>query len=228
MPSPFVYIGDAVQPFDKSVTLEPFCSIGLVPRPTGANRRKVLVPFDDVVIGRGSVVGSYAAIYLGVTIGSDCRIGDHAVMREGVICGDQCVIGTHADIQYDVTIGDRVKIMNGCHITGGTHIGDDTFLGPGVFLANDGKINTLDYTDRPQDRIAPVIGRGVFIGVGAIVLPGMVIGDGAKIGAGAVVTKDVEPGQTVVGIPAMPLVRRTADIVGRVVELAARAPFDAR
>jgi acetyltransferase-like isoleucine patch superfamily enzyme len=42
-----------------------------------------------------------------------------------------------------------------------------------------------------------VIGRKVFIGVGAILLPGVAIGDGAVIAAGSVVTKDVPAGATV-------------------------------
>ena len=40
------------------------------------------------------------------------------------------------------------------------------------------------------------------MGAGAIVLKGVVIGDDAVIGAGAVVTKDVEPGTKVAGVPA--------------------------
>ena len=42
----------------------------------------------------------------------------------------------------------------------------------------------------------------VFVGTGAIILPGRHIGRGATIGAGAVVTKDVPPGATAVGVPA--------------------------
>jgi acetyltransferase-like isoleucine patch superfamily enzyme len=49
------------------------------------------------------------------------------------------------------------------------------------------------------------IGAGATIGTGANVLPGVTIGEGAFVGAGAVVTKDVEPGQTVVGSPAKPI-----------------------
>jgi sugar O-acyltransferase (sialic acid O-acetyltransferase NeuD family) len=51
------------------------------------------------------------------------------------------------------------------------------------------------------------IGAGVLVGTGAQVLQYVKIGAGATIGAGAVVTKDVAPGQTVVGIPARPLVK---------------------
>ncbi len=54
-----------------------------------------------------------------------------------------------------------------------------------------------------------VIGDDVVIGAGAIVIArpnaGLSIGDGARVGAGAVVTRDVAPGQTVVGVPARPV-----------------------
>lgn len=53
------------------------------------------------------------------------------------------------------------------------------------------------------------VGNDVMIGAGAIIIArtdkGLTIGDGAKVGAGAVVTRDVAPGQTVVGSPARPL-----------------------
>ena len=52
-------------------------------------------------------------------------------------------------------------------------------------------------------RLAPVtIGDRVFIGVGAIILPGTRIGDDSIVGAGAVVRGDVPPGSLVVGNPA--------------------------
>ena len=43
---------------------------------------------------------------------------------------------------------------------------------------------------------------GAFLGAGAIVLPGVTVGRDAIVGAGAVVTRDVPPGETVVGVPA--------------------------
>jgi maltose O-acetyltransferase len=46
------------------------------------------------------------------------------------------------------------------------------------------------------------IGSDVWIGGGAIILPGVTIGDGAVIGAGSVVTRDVTAGATVAGNPA--------------------------
>jgi len=46
------------------------------------------------------------------------------------------------------------------------------------------------------------IGSGVWIGGGAIVLPGVTIGDGCVIGAGSVVTRDLPPFSLAVGNPA--------------------------
>lgn len=51
------------------------------------------------------------------------------------------------------------------------------------------------------------IGQRVWIGSGAIILPGVSIGDGAIIGAGSVVTKDVAEDTIVIGVPARPLRR---------------------
>jgi maltose O-acetyltransferase len=48
------------------------------------------------------------------------------------------------------------------------------------------------------------IGCDVWIGGGAIILPGVTIGDGAVVGAGSVVTRDVDAGVTVAGNPARP------------------------
>jgi acetyltransferase-like isoleucine patch superfamily enzyme len=47
-----------------------------------------------------------------------------------------------------------------------------------------------------------VIGNDVWIGMDAVILPGVAIGDGAVIGANAVVTKDVPPYAVVGGVPA--------------------------
>jgi maltose O-acetyltransferase len=82
-------------------------------------------------------------------------------------------------------------------------IGDDTVISLGVMvLAHDASTRRhLGYS-----RVAPVrIGRRVFLGARAIVLPGVTIGDDAIVGAGSVVTRDVAPGTVVAGNPARPL-----------------------
>ena len=65
---------------------------------------------------------------------------------------------------------------------------------------------THDYTLEPMNQktiTKPVIIEdGVWLGVGATVLPGVRIGRGAVVGAHALVTKDVPPNVIVVGVPA--------------------------
>lgn len=58
-----------------------------------------------------------------------------------------------------------------------------------------------------------VIGHDVWIGHGATILAGIAVGTGAVVGAGAVVTKDVDPYEVVVGVPARPIRKRFTDDV---------------
>ncbi|MHC3437292.1 acyltransferase [Natrialbaceae archaeon A-gly3] len=50
-----------------------------------------------------------------------------------------------------------------------------------------------------------VIGERAMIGAGAIVLPGVEVGEGASVAANSLVTRDVPPGETVAGVPAVPM-----------------------
>jgi maltose O-acetyltransferase len=85
-------------------------------------------------------------------------------------------------------------------------IGAQTQIGPGT------QILTADHPRDPAVRAQglemgrPInIGANVWIGGGALLLPGVSVGDNAVIGAGAVVTRDVAAGSTVVGNPARPV-----------------------
>ena len=58
-------------------------------------------------------------------------------------------------------------------------------------------------------KLSTTIQDGAFIGVDTMLVAPITVGAGAKTGAGAVVTRDVLPGQVVVGVPARPMVHRT-------------------
>ena len=112
----------------------------------------------------------------------------------------------YTDCGKNIHIGKRVFINMGCKFQdqGGIYIGDDTLIGHNVVLA------TLNHALSPRKRAdmipAPIrIGSKVWIGAGAIVLPGVTIGDGAIVAAGAVVTKDVPENTIVGGVPAKPM-----------------------
>ena len=109
------------------------------------------------------------------------------------------------DYGFNIHIGARVFLNFNCVLLDVTpiHIGDDTKIGPGVH------IYAADHPRDPAIRRQhlecgrPItIGRNIWIGGGAILLPGITIGDDAIIGAGSVVTRDVVAGTTVVGNPA--------------------------
>lgn len=102
---------------------------------------------------------------------------------------------------HEVKIGKNVIVMNGCLMmaAGGITIGDETQIAANVQLIS----NNHDLEDRNVITCKPVtIGRRVWIGAGATILPGITIGDNAVVGAGSVVTKDVEANTIVGGNPA--------------------------
>lgn len=89
-------------------------------------------------------------------------------------------------------------------------IGDDVTLAPRVHIvAHDA--STKYWTG--YTRIGRVtIGSRVFVGAGAIILPGVRIGDDVVVGAGSVVTRNVPSGSVVAGNPARPIGRTDAYI----------------
>lgn len=104
---------------------------------------------------------------------STIQLGAGSIITAGVILTAQITIGEHVLINLNATIGHDSVIGNYCSIM------------PGANLA--GHVSVDDK---------------VLIGSGANILNKKSIGVGARVGAGAVVTKDVPPHTTVVGVPA--------------------------
>lgn len=90
-----------------------------------------------------------------------------------------------AGLTVDVTVGNFVTINRF------SSAGHDVVIGDGCTLSC-----YCDVTGYAR------LGRGVFLGSHASVLPGVCIGDFAVIGAGSVVLRQVSPGKTVFGVPA--------------------------
>ena len=109
----------------------------------------------------------------------------------------------HTDFGLNITVGKGVFINSGCTFQdqGGISIDDGSLIGHQVSIA------TINHDINPEKRASMsfrpvVIGKDVWIGDHASILPGVTIGDGAVVAAGAVVTKDVPPRTVVGGVPA--------------------------
>lgn len=121
----------------------------------------------------------------------EATLADPSVsLASTVTIGPGSIIAAGSVLTVDIELGAHVHINVGCTVSHDVRIGSFGTLSPGVHIA--GRV---------------CIGEGVFVGVGASILPGtstrpLVIGDGAVIGAGACVTSDVDAGTTVAGVPA--------------------------
>lgn len=111
--------------------------------------------------------------------------------------GFQCDYGTQIHLGERVFINFNCVFLDSAHIT----IGDDVLIGPSVHLY------TVDHPRDPEQRARgecyarPIeIGKNVWIGGGAKVLPGITIGDNAIIGANVVVTRNVAKNERYLGI----------------------------
>jgi acetyltransferase-like isoleucine patch superfamily enzyme len=149
---------------------------------------------EDVTFGENVLVYSFTNLY-GCQIGDNTRIGPYVEIQKGARIGANCKIQSHA------------------FICTGVEIEDEVFVSHGVIFIND-KFPRSAAEGRLQiesdwELLPTTVERGASLGSGAVISGGLRIGQGALVGAGAVVTRDVEPGKTVVGNPARPLSQST-------------------
>ena len=110
----------------------------------------------------------------------------HANWGRNTYWGDKCYAN------FNLTLVDDGDII----------IGDSVMFAPNVIVAGTGHPIHPELRRRvAQFSIPVVIGNNVWIGAGAIILPGVTIGDNSVIGAGSVVTKDIPENVIAVGNP---------------------------
>jgi UDP-2-acetamido-3-amino-2,3-dideoxy-glucuronate N-acetyltransferase len=144
---------------------------------------------DDVVIGEGTKIWHFSHIQSGARIGRNCTIGQNVYVGS------------------NVWIGDDVKIQNNVSIYEGVTLEDGVFCGPSCVFTNDLRPQARHPKGR-EHYIKTLVREGATIGANATVVCGNTIGKNAMVGAGAVVASDVPDGETVAGVPAVPVRRQ--------------------
>jgi UDP-3-O-[3-hydroxymyristoyl] glucosamine N-acyltransferase len=167
------------------------------------------------VIGHGSQLGEKCRLFAKVVIYDGVRLGDEVYLHSGAIIGadgfgyavspkgvvkihhlagvtigNNVEVGANSSIDRgtldDTRIGDRCKIDNNCFLSHNIQIGNDTIIAGNTGIGGSARI-----------------GSRVLIGGGATLADHVSIGDDARISFCAAVTKDVPPGETFSGFPAM-------------------------
>jgi bifunctional UDP-N-acetylglucosamine pyrophosphorylase/glucosamine-1-phosphate N-acetyltransferase len=157
---------------------------------------------QDAVIGprselRDARIGPRSRVWASVveesSVAEDVQIGPFSHVRPGCQIGPRCRIGNYAELK-NTTMGAGTQQHHFSYL-GDADVGEEVNIGAGAITAN--------YDGERKQRT--VIGDRAFIGVDTMLRAPVTVGEGARTGAGAVVTRDVPPGKTVVGMPARPI-----------------------
>ncbi len=182
-----------------------------------------------VEIGEGTIIEPNTTIRGRSRIGANCRIGPNSVLQNATL-GDRCTV--FASVIDESTLQDDVQVGPFCHVRGGSLLETGVRLGTGAEvnrsrLGKGTKSNHFSYLGDAEvganvnigagavtcnydgkNKNKTVIEDGAFIGSDSMLVAPVRIGKKAATGAGSVVTKDVEDGAKVAGVPARRVRRR--------------------
>lgn len=135
--------------------------------------------YEDVKIGRDTIIHPNTTIKSDVVIGEDCELGPNAYIREKCVLADKVKIGNCVEIKKtSVKYGSKVphlSYMGDCEIGTGVNIGCGTI--------------TCNYDGTNKHKT--VIGDKCFVGSNTNLVAPVNVGDNVLIAAGSTITEDV-------------------------------------
>ena len=185
---------------------------------------------DTVEIAPDTVILPHSIITGRTTIGSGCRIGPHAVLHNATLGNDVRVQAStieDATMEAGSDAGPYAHLRGGTVIGPGAHVGNfaelkNTTLGAGAKSGHFSYLGDATVGERVNIGAGTItanfdgerkhrteIAADAFVGSDSVLVAPISIGEGGRTGAGSVVTRDVPPHTTVVGVPARPIARRS-------------------
>jgi bifunctional UDP-N-acetylglucosamine pyrophosphorylase/glucosamine-1-phosphate N-acetyltransferase len=183
----------------------------------------------DVLIGKDTTIWPNTYLKGRAWVGENCQIGPNSIIQDSVIGHRSTILASvmeYAIVENDVEMGPFCHLRKGAHLASQVHMGNfgevkDSYLGQGTKMGHfsyigNAKIGqnvnigagTITCNYDGTNKNTTEIGADVFIGSDTMLVAPVKLGIGARTGAGSVVTHDVPPSQTVVGVPARPLKKK--------------------
>ena len=138
--------------------------------------------YDDVIIGRDTVIHPNTTIKSNVVIGEMCEIGPNSYIRENCVLADKVKIGSFVEIKKTI-VGKGSKIPHLSYV-GDAEIGEKCNIGCGTITCNYDGFN----------KSKTIIGDRVFVGSNTNLIAPVKVEDDSFIAAGSTITDDVPRG----------------------------------
>jgi bifunctional UDP-N-acetylglucosamine pyrophosphorylase/glucosamine-1-phosphate N-acetyltransferase len=152
----------------------------------------------DVVIEEGVKIMDHATIVGPAYIGKNSVIANNALVRESIL-GENCVVGYSTEVARSF-IGDDCWFHS--NYVGDTIMGNDVSFGAGAICANlrlDEKEILSGGIQTGRNKLGPILGDHIRVGVQTSLMPGVRIGSNTMITSGLVIAEDIEAGKFVSG-----------------------------